>query len=108
MGIELPTKRAVSITFANGVERAVTFYFTYLDNIDTRLVEIYWWDSDTKVIGFYGLIEELYPIEVKNPHTGSTEFIVLPRLLNASERVDDNIKYIEMSPRLWIYEVDGS
>lgn len=105
-GIELPAKRAVSVIFENGVERAATFYFTYLNYSDERLVEVYWWDSDTKMIGFYGIIEELYPFEVKNPDTEITEFIVLPRTVDAEEVVDNRVKTIKISPRLWIYEVD--
>lgn len=105
-GVEFPTKRAVSIIFEDGTERAVTFYFTYLDYSDEYIVEVYWWDSTTKIIGFYGIIEELYPFEVKNPTTGITEFIVLPRLLVAEEVVDNRVKIIKMSPKMWIYEVD--
>ena len=104
--IELPAKRAVSVIFEDGIERAVTFYFTYLDYSGERLVEVYWWDSNTKIIGFYGIIEELFSFEVKNPDTGITEFIVLPRLLVAEEVVDNRVKTVKMSPRLWIYEVD--
>ena len=104
--ISLPSKRAVSILFEDGTERAVTFSFTHLDYSDVYIVEVYWWDSTTKIIGFYGIIEELYPIEVKNPDTGITEFIVLPRLLVAETVVDNRMKTVKMSPRLWIYEID--
>lgn len=104
--IELPAKRAASVIFEDGIERAVTFYFTHLDYSDERLVEVYWWDSDTKIVGFYGIIEELYPFEVKNPDTGITEFIVLSRSLGTEEITDDMVKTVKMSPRLWIYEVD--
>lgn len=104
--IELPAKRAVSVIFKDGIERAVTFYFTHLDYSDERLVEVYWWDSNTKIIMFYGIIEELYPFEAKNPSTGATEFIVLPRSLDTEEITDDMVKTVKMSPRLWIYEVD--
>ena len=104
--IELPTKRAVSIIFENGTSRAVTFYFTHLDYSSEQIVEIYWWDSNIKKIGFYGIIEELSLIEVRNPDNGLTEFIILPRSLTTEEIVDAGIKTIEMSPSLWIYEVD--
>lgn len=104
--IELPTKRAVSIIFEDGTSRAVTFYFTYLDYSGEQILEIYWWDSDTKKIGFYGIVEELSTIEVKTPDTGITEFIVLPRSIGTEEIVDAGIKSVRMSPRLWIYEVD--
>ena len=105
--LELPAKRAVSIIFENGTSRAVTFYFTYLDYSDERLVEVYWWEGETKTIGFYGLIEALYPIDVKNPTNDLTEFIVLPRSIHIEEVVDEGIKSIKMSPRLWVYEVDS-
>ena len=104
--ISLPSKRAVSIIFEDRTERAVTFYFTHLDYSDEYIVEVYWWDSSTKIIGFYGIIEELYPFEVKNPDTGITEFIVLPRLLVAETVVDNRIKTVKMSPKLWVYELD--
>jgi hypothetical protein len=103
---ELPTKRAVSIIFEDGTSRAVTFYFTYLDYSGEQILEIYWWDSDIKKIGFYGIVEELSTIEVKHPDTGITEFIVLPRSIETEEIVDAGIKSVRMSPRLWIYEVD--
>ena len=104
--ITLPAKRAVSIIFEDGTTRAVTFYFTYIDYSDERLVEVYWWIGETKKIGYYGLIEELFPFEVKNPDNGLTEFVVLPRSTDAVETVDNRLKSITMSPRLWIYEVD--
>ena len=105
-GLELPAKRAVSVIFEDGIERAVTFYFTYLDYGDEYVVEVYWWDSTTKIVGFYGIIEELYPFEAIRPSTGITEFIVLPRLLVAEEVVDSMVKSVRMSPSLWVYEVD--
>ena len=104
--ISLPAKRAVSVIFENGTTRAVTFYFTQLDYSSEQLVEIYWWIGDEKVVGFYGLIEELCPIKVINPDTGLTEFIVLPLSLDTTETVDNRVKAIKMSPRLWIYEID--
>lgn len=105
--IELPAKRAVSVIFRDGIERAVTFHFSRLDYSGEHLDEVYWWDSETKMIGFYGIIEELYPVEVKHPDTGITQFIVLPRLLDAKTVVDNRVMTIKMSPRLWIYEVDA-
>ena len=104
--ITLPAKRAVSIIFENGTTRATTFYFTYLDYSDEKLVEVYWWIGDTKKIGYYGLIEALFPFEVKNPDTGLTEFVVLPRSTDTMETVDNRLKAVKMSPRLWVYEVD--
>ena len=106
-GIDLPAKRSVSVIFENGTERAVTFHFTYLDYNDDYIVEVYWWESSTKVIGFYGIIEEGFPFEVKNIVTGKTEFIVFPRLLNAEEVIDNRVKTMTMSPKIWIYEVNG-
>lgn len=105
--LELPAKRAVSIIFEDGTLRAVTFYFTHIEYSNEQLVEIYWWEGETKEIGFYGIIEALYPIDVKNPATDLTEFIVLPRSTNIEEVVNEGIKIIKMSPRLWVYEVDG-
>ena len=104
--ISLPAKRAVSIIFEDGTTRAVTFYFTHLEYGGEYLVEVYWWIGDEKKVGFNGTIEALYPFEVKNPDTGITEFIVLPRSLDNKEIVYEGIKTIKMSPRLWIYEVD--
>lgn len=105
--IELPAKRAVSVIFEDGIERAVTFYFTHLDYSDERLVEVYWWEGGDKMVGFEpSIIEEAYPFEVKHPDTGITQFIVLPRILDAEEVVDNKVKTVKMSPRLWIYEVD--
>ncbi|MHC1600236.1 MAG: hypothetical protein ACXQS5_05390 [Candidatus Methanospirareceae archaeon] len=107
-GLELPAKRAVSVIFEDGTERAVTFYFTHLDYSDERLVEVYWWEGDDKIVGFEpSIIEEMCPFEVKHPDTGIMQFIVLPRLLNAEEVVDNHVKTVKMSPRLWIYEVDA-
>jgi hypothetical protein len=105
-GIELPAKRAVSVIFEDGVERAVTFHFSRLDFSGEQLDEVYWWDSNTKMIGFYGIIEASFPFEVKNPDTGITEFVVLPRSLGTEVITDDMVKTVKMSPRLWIYEVD--
>ena len=105
--IELPAKRAVSVIFEDGIERAVTFYFTHLDYSDERLVEVYWWVGGDKMVGFEpSIIEETYPFEVKNPDTGITEFVVLPRSLGTEVITDDMVKTVKMSPRLWIYEVD--
>lgn len=105
--IELPAKRSVSVIFEDGTEHAATFHFTHLDYSDEQLVEVYWWDSNAKTVGFYGIIEELSPFEVNNPTTGATEFIVLPRNLDIEKITDNRIKTIKMSPNLWIYEVDG-
>jgi hypothetical protein len=104
--ITLPTKRAVAIVFEDGTTRAVTFSFTFLEYGNERLVEIYWWDGNEKKVGRYSIIEELFPFEVKNPDTGITEFIVLPRSLDTEDIVLDNFKTIKMSPRLWFWEVD--
>lgn len=104
--ITLPSKRAVAVIFENGTTRAVTFNFTHIDCSNEQLVEIYWQEGDEKKIGRYGIIEELYPFEVKHPDTGLTEFIVLPRSLDTIETVDNRFKQIRMSPRLWIWEVD--
>jgi len=104
--ISLPAKRAVSVIFENGTTRAVTFSFTYIESNVEPLVEVYWWIGEVETIGFYGIIEALYPFEVKNPDTGLTEFIVLPRSLDTEATVIDGFKQIKMSPRLWIYEVD--
>ena len=106
MNVTLPVKRAVSVIFENGTTRAVTFYFSYLDYSSEYLVEVYWWEGEEKKIGYYGIIEALYPFYVKNPDNGITEFIVLPYSLDIVETVDNRFKAINMSPRLWIYEVD--
>ena len=105
--ISLPSKRAVAIIFEDGTTRAVTFSFTYLEYGNEKMVEVYWWDGEDKKIGFYGIIEALYPFMVKNPDNGLTEFIILPRSLDVEEIIDDNFKMVRMSPRLWIYEVDA-
>lgn len=106
--IDLPVKRAVSIVFANGVERSVIFYFTFIEDDDSRMVEIYWWEDEEKKIGFYGRLEELYPIMVVHPHTRVTEFIVIPRVLREEEIVEGHTKSIRVSPNIWVYEVDQS
>ena len=106
-GIELPTKRAVSIIFEDGTTRSVTFSFSFNEYNDDVIVEIYWWVAGEKIIGHYGRIEEYYAIEVRNLlDTGVTEFILLPTTLGMEEIVDNQVKTIRMSPRLWIYEVD--